>query len=221
MPLTRLALVDEALAQAGLDTGFRTRGRTWLNIALEKLSVRTNYRSNRVQNYDTPFVAGTTEYSKPTNFLRIDTVYFLDSNGNQGNPIKILEPYEFEPLVSLGAGFPSAVMIDDQSDKIRFNSAPGTVAGEEFRMSYWKKATTYSTDSTDDSVVVDFDDQWTLMEEIKAMAYEFLADEREPMKKKEAERASQTYQRNMFQSDANSTVSLNQEVFRGRPRRAR
>lgn len=218
MPLTRIQLVDQALEQAGLDTGFRAKGRMWLNIVLEKLSARTNYRFNRAS-VDTSFTANTSRYALPADFQRIDTLYYVDANGNQGNMIRISEPYEAEQARTSASGAPQVAWVDDEQDELVFNSAPGTVNGEKFRMSYFKTPATYSLDATDDSQVVDFDDQWTLLEEVKALAYEFAEDEREMQKKAEAKESSRDFQRNMYQSDANSKVDLNAELFRPTRRR--
>jgi len=221
MALTRIQLVDEALAQAGLDSGYRTRGRTWLNIVLEKLSVRTNYKFWR-KSVDAAFVANQKDYNLPADFKRIDTIFFVDSSGNQGNSISIREPYEAEPFrQDTSRGFPVVAWIDENTDKVKFNSAPSSVDTQMYRLNYFKDAPSYSTDATDDAVVVDFDDQWVLLEELKLMAMEWADDERYQPKKDDVKKAHIEHQRNMYQSDANSSIPLNNEVFRSTQRRGR
>lgn len=221
MALTRIQLVDEALAQAGLDQGYRTRGRTWLNIILEKQAVRTNYKFWR-KSVDTAFVANQKDYDLPVDFKRIDSVFFVDVSGNQGNGISVREPYDAEPhRQDTSRGFPSVVWVDEHEDKLKFNSAPAAVDTQKYRLNYFKDAPSYSTDATDDTVVVDFDDQWLLLEELKLMAMEWADDERYQSKKADVKEAKIEHQRNMYQSDGNSSIPLNNEVFRSTVRRGR
>lgn len=218
--LTRIQMVNEALQQAGLDSSFQDRGRNWVNILLEKLARRTNYKNLR-KTVDTAYLAGQIAYNLPNDFRRIDTMWQIDSSGNQGGIISIREPYEAEKFLTNAQGFPQVVWVDEELGKFQFDSAPASTSGERFRTSYFKSPAQYSLDSADDDVVVEFDDQWTLLEELKALAYEWAEDDREGNKKQEAKEALRDYQRNMFQSDSNSNVPLNQEIFRGTSRRWR
>jgi hypothetical protein len=221
MALTRIQIVDEALAQAGLDSGYRTRGRTWLNIALEKHAVRTNYKFWR-KSADVSFVANQRTYDLPADFKRIDTIFLVDANGNQGAMVAIREPYQAEPFRRDNSyGMPSVAWIDENLDKVQFNSAPSAVSGEKYRINYFKDAPSYSTTDSDDAVTVDFDDQWLLIEEVKLMAMEWSDDERYQSKKADVKEAKIEHQRNMYQSDAHSNIPLNQEVFRPTSRRGR
>jgi len=219
--LTLIKLVDEALGQAGLDSSYRAKGRNWLNIALDRLANRYNYRFYRTS-VDVPFVALQKDYNLPADFKRVDTVFYIDANGSQGSQISIREPYEAEPYQQDTAfGIPNIGWIDDQADKIKFSSAPAAVTGEKYRLHYFSDSPSYDTTGSDDSTIPAFDDQWLLMEEIKALAYEWQDDERYPMKKQEAAQANQEFQRNMYQSDAFSRIPLNNELFRSTVRRRR
>lgn len=214
MALTRIEIVNQALDQAQLDSSFQAKGREWLNIIITKLSLRQNYSFYRMT-VDTDFVVNQVNYILPADYQRPeDPIYYLDSNGRQGNGIKLLDPYRFQPYVSNANGFPSVFKIDDQAGNIVFNSAPSTVQGQKFRFMYFRQPNLLSTSSGADILVPDFEDQWTLMEELKLMAFEYLDDERYAQKKQDVKESNRDYQRLLNQSDGNSMTDLNQWNFR-------
>lgn len=213
MALTRIQIVNQALDQAQLDSSFQAKGRNWLNIIIQKLSLRQNYLFYRVTQ-DTLFVPLQTQYNLPSDFQRADTIYFIDSNGNQGNGIYLADSYQFDRWITNADGFPQFAYVKDEDGKLIFNSAPSTVQGQGFRFNYFKKPDALSLDATDDNVVPDFKDQFTLIEELIAMAYEFLDDERYKDKKMDAMKSNVDYQRLLNQTDGNSKMDLNAWVFR-------
>lgn len=213
--LTNIEIIDFALQQAQLDTGFRAQAYTWLNHILNTRADRTDMLSYR-KSLDTPFTAGTRSYPYPDDFLRANAMFLVDNQGNVGAEILILDPYRFD-AVNTGAqtGYPSVCMIDTNTGLINFNQTAPSSADKLWRFKYYKKAPTY-TFTTDDAVVPDYEDQDTLLQELIAMAMEFTDDERQDKAKMKAKMTRQDYERNMYQSDLTSQVDLNRNVFRPR-----
>lgn len=213
MALTRIQIVDLALSQAGLDSSFQGTARLWLNVILEKKATHQNLLFYQ-KTADVPFVADQLAYTLPADFLRVDTqVYFLSQSGQQGNAIPVREKYTFSQYRTNGQGYPTVCYIDMEDGTIVFNSAPNQVNGSQFRMPYYRKPDQYSLDDTDDAVVVDNPDQWTLIQELVAMALEFRDDERYMQKKQEVKAADRDFQRNLDQAAGNAPVPLNNLVF--------
>ena len=98
MALTRIQIVDLALAQAGLDSGFRTNGRLWLNLVLQKLGQDFNWPEwKKITSY-TSFVNGQSEYALPADFAKADTIYLYQLNNGleqRGEQILISNTYKF------------------------------------------------------------------------------------------------------------------------------
>ncbi len=219
MPLTRIELVDHSLDMAGFDSSYRSKGRKWLNIIMEKLAVHTDYQFyNKLQTTATSFVAGQTSYDVPADFARADACFWYYSSGAKGGEILIVEPYVFDQMVvGVSTGLPTHAMIDEETQKIVFNIAPSS-SDKSFKQRYYRAAEFLSNDSTDDNVIPDFNDQNILIQEMIAMCHEHGEDEREMAKKAEVEKAHKMHQRNEGQV-GNSRIELDRTVFRGRTRR--
>lgn len=219
--MTRIALINHALDQAGLDSSFQTKARTWLNTVLEKLSIRTNYKFYR-KKAETAWVSGQKAYNLPADYQRSDSCFMLDPAGNPGQAIPIVEPYEFDMYTpGSSSGTPVMATIDLDAGTIIFSSAPSDPNGRSYRLWYFRDPPTYSTDTTDDSVVPDFEDQETLIQELILMAYQFREDEREAAQERKLKETKAEFQRNMFESDGTSVMPLNSFVFRNGRRRGR
>lgn len=213
MALTRIQIVNLALDQSGLDTSFQAKARNWLNFIIQRLSLNQNYNFYR-KSVDTPFVPLQSNYTLPADFQRADTIFFIDNSGNQGNGIYLTDSYKFDQYIRNGVGFPSYAYIDEEDGTLNFNSGPQQVDTQAFRFNYFRAPATLSLDSTDDSVVPDFKDQATLVEELKVMAFDYLDDERATVQRQIADRTTQKYQRLMNQADGNSMMDLNNFTFR-------
>lgn len=219
MALTRIELINHALSMGQLDSSFQTDARTWLNITLAELGLRFDYRFYRLK-VDAPFVGSQKEYTLPATFQRPDTLFFLDANNNVGNPILILDPYNFD-VYNTGSitGPPVAATIDQRNQKLVFNSVPVVPNGMEYRLWYYKTAPVYSTTSADDTVVPDFEDQKMLIEELILTAYRFLNDDREKTQEVKVKKTRQEYLINTSMSDDASQMPLNYAIFRNTRRR--
>jgi len=220
--LTLLQMIDYALNQAQLDSSFRPDARLWYNITVNRLANKYDYPFYRKKD-DTVFVPGTKDYSLPADFNRADTCYQIDSQGNQGAMIPILEPYLFDQMNGGNISGPSSVaMIDQLAAQIKFNtSLSDNNASVGYRLLYFRKPEQVDLTGTDDAAVPDFLDQDTLMEELKKNAFEFRDDPRYMQKKMEAKEALVEYQRNQYNNDSYSTVPLNAVNFRSTNRRSR
>jgi hypothetical protein len=221
MALTRIQIVNLALDQAGLDTSFQAKARNWLNYITKNLSERQNYKFYR-KSVDAPFVVNQTDYdlgSIAPDFDRVDGMFYVDSNGVQGRGIFLADAYMFDQYRTNGSGFPYYAYIDEEDNTVKFNSSPASVAGDAFRMFYFREPATLSLDDADDGVIPDYKDQGTLVAELEAMAFKFIDDERYGQQKQEAKQESQTYQRLTSQVDGNSKMDLNSWQFRSNRRR--
>lgn len=216
--MTRIEIVNQAIEQAGLDSSFQTKARGWLNIITEKLSIRTDYKFYE-KTVDTTFVVGQKTYALPADYQRGDTIYYIQ-NGVTGYAIPIVDSYLFDQYNYGVNGMPSMAYIDQNAGQIVFNSSP-TDGTKQFRLRYYQKPDVLSTSNADDAVIPDFKDQYTLIEELIAMAYEYRDDARYGSKKQEAMKSNMDFQRNMYDSDENSEIPLNKFVFRGNRRRGR
>ncbi len=213
--LTRIQLVDYALTQAQLDTNFRTLGRTWLNHVLNKLYKRSNYLNSNILAAAVPLVAGVDIYALPTDFGRADACFFYNAQGIQGAEIPIVDSYMFDPWKQgSSTGAPSVAYIDVDTETIHFNSKPSQGSTDYYRLRYFKEAPSYSTDSSDDNVIPDFEDQDMLIQEVIAQAFEYTDDERQDKKKAEAMMSRKDFQRNMNQNDNQSVCELDRLIFR-------
>ncbi len=220
MPLTRIQIVNQALDLTGLDSGFQAKGREWLNIIIERLALRQDYKFYE-KTADTAFIQGQRDYALPADFSRAETIYYVQNNGQVGYPIPIVESYMFDQYnYGIINGMPTMAMIDDEDDTVRFNSNP-VPTNDSYRLRYYRKPVLLSTSSSDDNLVPDFKDQDTLLEELKAMCFEFRDDQRYMSKKQEAAKTNRDYQRNMYQDNENSQTELNKFYFRSTRRTGR
>lgn len=217
MPLTRIDLVNLALSQAQLDSSYQTKARGWLNIVIDKLALRKNYKFYyKTPSTDVPFVAGVQEYGLPDDFQRSDSCFIIQ-NGQVGTEVLIVEPYRFDQLAFGNiTGTPSAAVIKVESQVIRFNTAPSAGNNLSYRLNYYRSPQALTTDSTDDLVVPDFEDQDVLIQELMRWAYEFTDDERYEAKKMDIKEAHRDHQRNMYESDGTGQMDLARDIFRSR-----
>lgn len=217
MPLTRIDLVNLALSQAQLDSSYQTKARGWLNVIIDRLALRRNYKFYyKTPSTDVPFVAGVQEYALPLDFQRSDSC-FLVQNGQKGNEIMIVEPYRFDQLdIGNVTGNPIAAVIKLETQVIRFNTVPAAGTTCSYRLNYWRSPQALTTDSTDDLVVPDFEDQDILINELMKWAYEFIDDERLGDKKMDIKEAHREHQRNMYESDGTGQIDLARDMFRPR-----
>jgi hypothetical protein len=221
MALTRIALINVALKQAGLDTGFQSDARTWLNLVLQDQAQKFNWPEWAKSTAYTAFVPGTSTYALPSDFQKADTIYLYQLNNGEyqrGEQIVIVDSYRFDEVNWLTlSGTPNVAYIDEDNDVIQFNSKPNN-SQQGFKMRYYKEAPEYSTSSSDDSVVPDFKDQNYLIKELVKWMYEFEDDQRYEAKKAENERDLDKNKRNVFQNDASPSMQLQNTTFRGRRR---
>jgi len=214
--------MDYALGQAQLDSSFRPDARLWYNIIVTRLTDRFDYPFYR-KSADGTFLVGQKSYALPSDFKRADFCYQTNENGNQGAMIPIVDNYLFEQMNGGSISGPSSVAkIDTAGDLIVFNTSVGSSGSTNgYRLFYFKKPTQVNTDGSNDAAVPDFDDQNTLMEELKAEAFEFRDDQRYGQKKQEAKDSLVQYQRNQYNDDSYSVVPLNAITFRGTNRRTK
>jgi hypothetical protein len=218
--LTLLQIMDHALSQAQLDSTFRADARQWYNIIVNKLAAYSDYPFYR-KSEDLPYVQGQRRYALPADFKNADEAYQVDSNGFQSMMIPLVDSYMFNQMAAGNvSGNASVAYIDTQTNEIVLNSAPlNGVVG--IRLFYFKSPSQVDLDGADDASIPDFKDQQLLIEEMKAMAYEFRNDDRYQMKKQEAMRAKADFDRNMYQDDSYSVMPLNAVNFRSTNRRTR
>lgn len=216
MPLTRIDLVNLALSQSQLDSSYQTKARGWLNLIIDRLALRRNYKFYYKTATDVPFIAGQQEYTLPLDYQRSDSC-FLVQNGQKGNEILIVEPYRFDQLdIGNVTGNPVAAVIKLETQTIRFNVAPSQGTTVFYRFNYWRSPASLSTDASDDLVVPDFEDQDILIQELMKWAYEFTDDERLGDKKMDMKEAHREHQRNMYESDGTGQMDLARDMFRPR-----
>lgn len=215
MPLNRIKLVDFALDQAGLDQGFRSKARLWLNHAIEKLSIRTDYKFySKVADISLP--AGSDSADLPNDFQRPNTAYLVSQNQLQ-NQIWIVEDYVFDQRRSLSQGDPEVAIVDLDAQKLVVNRPAS--ATRLIRLRYQRVPDQLSEDATDDLVIPDFEDQDTLLEELIKYCYRYRDDERQQIQEQLVEKSKQEFQRNMIPADNLSRIELAQDVFIKRRRR--
>ncbi len=215
-------LVDFALNQAGLDTSFRTKGRQWLNYAINKMARQNNYKFLNLVAPDVVFIAGQTVYPLPTDFETTDTVYVVNNQAGsavQGDQIFVLDSYRFDQYRRGLQGNPTLCMIDLEDGNIIFNNIPGTTTSASYRLRYFKKPNNYATNGSDDLLTPQFPDQNVLIEEVMRLAYEYLDDERYQSKKSDALEAQAKFQRNEVQNIDSNSVDLAHPNFVRRWRR--
>lgn len=222
MALTLLQIVDAALDQAGLDSGYRAKARNWLNIILAKQASDFKWPHWHKQTSATALTPGTTAYSLPADFNRADTAYLYKLvNGvyTRGNQIRIYDSYRFDGVdyTSL-TGVPNAAWIDTLNSQIVFNSAPSD-STNYYKLRYYKDAPSYSTSGADDSSTPDFPDQNFLIQELTKWCYEYQDDERFPQKAGESDQALKITKRNIYENDATPQMPLEQFHFQPRRRR--
>lgn len=221
MALTRIELIDVALKQAGLDSGFRADARTWLNIVLSKQGRDFNWPEWAKITAYTVFVPGQSAYTLPADFLKADTIYLYQLNNGayqRGEQIVIMDSYRFDEVNWLTlTGTPNAAYIDEGLGVIQYNSQPSNNQ-QGFKLRYYKKAPQYSVTSSDDTVVPEFKDQNFLISELVKWAYEFSDDQRYTQKMAESDQDLKKTQRNVYQNDSSPQINLQNTTFRGRRR---
>lgn len=225
MPLTRLQIVDLALDNAQLDSGFRSKARLWLNVIMEQQSRDFRWPFyNKVGDY-TPFVAGQVEYDVPSDYFRSDSIYRYSSGGARGTLIPIVEPYIFDqvnlsnnPSTYLVQGPSQVAMIDISRNKIVFDQMSAAPT-DGFKLRYFRAPEVLSLNDSDDGVVPDFEDQNFLIQEVTNWAMKFNDDERQPAQAMESKMAMQQSKRTVYDNDGKSSIPLNQINFRVRRRR--
>lgn len=221
MALTRIELINVALKQAGLDSGFQADARTWLNIILAKQARDFNWPEWAELTAYTVFVPGTSAYALPADFEKADTIYLYQLNNGayqRGEQIVIMDSYKFDEVNWMTLdGTPNAAYIDLTNSQIQFNSEPNNNQ-QGYKLRYYKNAPQYSTSSADDTVVPDFKDQSFLIQELIKWMYEFQDDERYMQKRGESEQDLRKTQRNLYQNDASPQINLQNTTFRGRRR---
>jgi hypothetical protein len=219
--LTLLQMIDYALGQAQLDSSFRPDARLWYNVVVNRLTDRFDYPFYRKKS-DTTFLSGVKEYTLPSDFKRVDECYQIDSVGNLGAMIPLVDAYVFNQMNTGNiSGPPAVAYIDKANNKIIFNAALSDSNGNGFRLFYYRKPNQVNLNGTDDNTVPDFEDQTTMMEALKAEAYEFRNDERYAMKKQEEKASLVEFQRNQYNDDSYSIIPLNAMNFRPNNRRLR
>jgi len=219
MALDRIGIVNLALDQAGLDTSFQTKARGWLNYVTQSLADNYNYRFYRKVASDVPYLAGVKTYNLPTGFSKIDTIYRVSQDGSLGDQIFVMEPYAFDQYARGYTGDPTLALIDTRLLTITFNNTPSTTTSTSYRLSYFVQPAVLSTNSTDDAVIPDFQDQNVLIQELMKMAYEHQDDDRYLSKKADAKEANQELQRNQFQATDTGVMDLSHAHFKSRRRR--
>lgn len=214
-------IVDTALYQAGLDSGFRAQARAWLNIILAKQAKDYNWPEYaRITDYEI-LLAGQSEYDVPADFEHADTIYIWQLNNGEyqrGAQINLLSSYQFDPVNWLTlTGTPTAAYIDVYRGKIVFNSEPAD-SSKGYKLRYYQKGEQFATDGTDDSDTPVFKDQNFLIQELIKWAYQFSDDERYQAQRQESERDLQMTKRNNMQNDATPQMPLQNVLFRPRRR---
>lgn len=224
MALTLIQIVDASLDQAGLDSGFRSKARQWLNLILQDLSGDFDWPEwNKLSPY-VPFVAGQKSYSLPADFEHADTLYLYNINADgdevQQEAIRIYDSYRFDAANFFNVnGRPSAVMVDEMNSNLIFNSAPSDSA-YGYKLRYFKQAPQYDITGTDDAEIPEFKDQNYLIKELVKWAYEFQDDERYQAKNQENDQKLKKVQRNIYQAnDSTGQMPLNTFWYRPRVRR--
>lgn len=215
-------IITMALDQAGLDSSYLTKGRRWLNYAVNKLAGENDFKFYNVLAPDVAFIAGQVNYALPADFEKVDTLYFIQNqNGNQvqGNQIFILESYKFDQYSRGLAGQPTMAMISTEAEELIFNNIPNSATQSSYRLRYFRKPENYAVDGSDDNVIPDFPSDHVLVEEIMRLAYENLDDERYQSKKQDALEGQRKLQQNQFTDTDSSTVELTHLNFRQRWRR--
>jgi hypothetical protein len=219
--LTLLQIMDHALSQAQMDSSFRPEARQWYNIIVNKLAAYTDYPFYR-KSVDIPYVAGQRRYALPADFKNADEAYELDTQGNTSTPIPMLDAYMFRQMEAGNvSGSASVAYVDTATNELVINSAPNSGNTTGVRLFYYKSPAQVNLGGSDDASIPDFKDQQLLIEEMKAMAYEFRNDERYIQKKQEAKMAKMEFERNMYQDDSYSVIPLNSVHFRSGSRRSR
>lgn len=222
MALTLLQIIDTSLDQAGLDSGFRTKARNWLNIILAKQANDFDWPHWHKQTAYTSLVSGQTAYTLPADFNHADTIYLYQLNNGvyqRGSQIRVYDTYRFDDVdYTALSGLPTSAYIDTINGNLVFNSSP-TDSNKGYKMRYYKDAPSYNTGGSEDSSTPDFPDQNFLIQELVKWMYEFQDDERYGNKKGEAQQDLIQTKRNIFEN--NSTPQMPLEQFHFTPRRRR
>ena len=220
MALTNIQLINLALEQSGLDSSFQTKARTWLNHVSLKLAERQDYPKFNTQS-NIPFVSGQRAYDLPATFLRSDSAYlYKNAEDQRGVDILLVSKYMFDKYRVSASGNPSIATIDEDNNQIIFNSIPNN-ALQGCRLRYFRKPVAIATDTTNDNDTPDFPDQDLLLQELQVMAYEFVGDPREQSKAQQAMATKRDFQKNMYNDDSFSQISLENTHFRPTSRRGR
>ncbi len=223
--LTRAQLMDLALTQAGLDSGFYTQARQWLN----------NFIAEQARNFDWPFyfkfqadqnfVGNQLEYSVPTDFARPGRAIYMIQGGTRSQDVQVMEPEEFGQYINIGSStrpMVSMIRYDYTAGayipKLVFNSVPTATSGNlMYRLPYYRLPADMSTTNSDDTKIPDFLNQDFLIESMKKWAFEHQDDARYAAKKQETDESLHNAKMNTYNA-MSQKVELANQVFKG-PRR--
>lgn len=217
---TRIQIVDLALTTAQLDSSYRVQGRQMLNILIDKLTRDFNWPFRRISYAAQAFSA--TSILLPTNYLKADNL-FLYTQGQKSIEVKIVEPSIFDLAPTGYVGIPQIAMIAtanpefsslSQQKNIVFNAIPATGSPYTWQLNYFRSSTDLSTDSADDGVVPDFEDQTVLIEELTAWAMKNADDQRYKDQKTEAGGVTRNAKINTYDFNSDSKMELNSSCFK-------
>lgn len=212
MAITVLQVIDTAIGIAQLDSSFRPQGRLYYNLALREQNRDFDWpyynKITPLQN----FVAGQTDYDLPEDYSRSDTVYLASASGQRGRPIKMLDKTLFDQLrVPEGSTFgsPRICTVDNNLGVLIFECSQNQ---DGFIHRYFRKAAEIDINGSNDSDEPDFEDETFLIQKISQWMLDYTDDDRYTRKVSEVDKKLREAKLNVFDTDDNSVVLLNNAV---------
>lgn len=220
MALNVIGVIHYCLDQAQMDKFLPEHirfAKVIYNMELDKLAGDFEYQWFFKRGPVTSFVSGQKQYTLPTDYLKSDSCYLVDSStGSRGANVTIISPWQFDRNDTGSITGPaSCAYINSKDRKIVFNSALNEVGNSAFQLSYYRTPDLIDVDSTiNDEDSVDFSDQTAIIESIISKLMKYIDDDRYGMQKMEAKEELRDTRMNSFDYDDHSQMSL------GRPFRS-
>lgn len=222
---TRVQLMDEALHLAGLDSGYYTLTRGWLNTIIEAQARNFRWPFYAKTAPDVPFIAGQLAYDVPGDLAQPNTI-FLVQNGQRGAEISIVDPGLFEVYkYGTAAGSPRYATIYTSYDAgaqvqtLNFDQV-ALNSNASYRLAYFRLPEPQSLDNTDDNNIPDFQNQDFLIEALIKVMNKDEDDSRYEAQKAEAAETERKAKFNTYPANSN-TVTLDRSRFAPGGRRRR
>jgi hypothetical protein len=201
-------VIDTALGLAQLDTSLRSLARTYYNFVIRSLSGNYNLPFYRKDAAVTALVPGQTEFDLPADYTASDYCFLISADGNKERTIEITSKRRVDMTSSTARGLPRLAYIDQDRNKIVFDTSESSSSGRSFRLTYFREGLEIDVDGGDDADEIDFYDDNVMMMGVKALLREYGDDERQLTDAQRLDKEIGSMLRNAYDEDNDSTVHL-------------